>query len=75
MSSEMYEKLIELVRKCDELYDISHKKYSDSVWKEILCGKIGEEYHIRFFLSLRVAFFSSSSNVNAIAANCLLENE
>ena len=31
MSSEMDEKLIELVRKCDELYDISHKKYSDSV--------------------------------------------
>ena len=31
--------------------------------------------HIRFFLSLRAAFFSSSSNINAIAANCLLENE
>ena len=30
--------------------------------------------HIRFFLSLRAAFFSSS-NINAIAANCLLENE
>ena len=42
-SSEMDEKLIELVRKCDELYDISHKKYSDSVWKEKLWGQIGEE--------------------------------
>ena len=31
--------------------------------------------HIRFFLSLRAAFFSSSSNINAIAANCLLETE
>ena len=31
--------------------------------------------HYRFFLSLRAAFFSSSSNINAIAANCLLENE
>ena len=39
----MDEKLIELVRKCDELYDISHKKYSDSVWKEKLWGQIGEE--------------------------------
>jgi len=35
----MDEKLIELVRKCDELYDISHKKYSDSLWKENLWGK------------------------------------
>jgi hypothetical protein len=31
--------------------------------------------HTRFFLSLRAAFFSSSSNISAIAANCLLENE
>jgi len=31
--------------------------------------------HIRFFLSLRAAFFSSSSNINAIAPNCPLENE
>ena len=43
LSSEMDEKLIELVRKCDELYDISHKKYSDSVWKEKLWEQIGEE--------------------------------
>jgi hypothetical protein len=27
------------------------------------------------FLSLRAAIFSSSSNINAIAVNCLLENE
>jgi hypothetical protein len=39
----MYEKLIELVRKCEELYDMSNKKYSDSVWKEKLWGLIGEE--------------------------------
>ena len=43
MSSEIDEKLIELVRKCEELYDISHKKYSDSLWKEKLWGQIGEE--------------------------------
>jgi hypothetical protein len=35
-SSEMDEKLIDLVRKCI-------KKYSDSVWKEKLWGQIGEE--------------------------------
>jgi hypothetical protein len=39
----MDEKLIELVRKCDELYDISHKKYSDRLWKEKLWGQIGDE--------------------------------
>jgi len=39
----MDEKLLELVRKCEELYDMSNKKYSDSVWKEILWGRIGEE--------------------------------
>jgi len=42
-SSEMDEKLIELVRKYEELYDMSNKKYSDSVWKEKLWGQIGEE--------------------------------
>jgi hypothetical protein len=36
----MDEKLVELVRKCEELCDISNKKYSDSVWKEKLWGQI-----------------------------------
>ena len=31
---EVDEKLIELVRKCEELYDMSVKKYNDRVWKE-----------------------------------------
>jgi len=35
-SSEVDEKLIELVRKCEELYDVANKKYSDRVWKETL---------------------------------------
>jgi hypothetical protein len=35
-SSEMDEKLKELVRKCEELYDTSNKKCSDRVWKEKL---------------------------------------
>ena len=35
-SSEMDEKLIELARKCEGLYDISNKKYSDRVWKKEL---------------------------------------
>jgi len=39
----MYEKLIEMVRKCGELCDMSNKMYSDSVWKEKLWGQIGEE--------------------------------
>jgi hypothetical protein len=39
----MDDKLIELVRQCEELYDVSNKKYSDSVWKEKVWGKIGEE--------------------------------
>jgi len=30
----MDEKLIELMSKCEELHDMSNKKYSDSVWKE-----------------------------------------
>jgi hypothetical protein len=39
----MDEKLTELVRKCEELYDMSNKMYSDSVWKEKLWNKTGEE--------------------------------
>jgi hypothetical protein len=37
----MDEKLIELVQKCEELYDMSDRKYSDSVWEEKLWGQIG----------------------------------
>jgi hypothetical protein len=39
----MGEKFIELVRKCEELYNMSDKKYSDRVRKEKLWGQIGEE--------------------------------
>ena len=42
-SSEMDEKLVELVRKCEELYDMWNKTYSDGVWKEKLWEQIGEE--------------------------------
>jgi len=31
------------MRKCEELYDMSNKKYSGSVWKEQLWGQIDEE--------------------------------
>jgi len=43
-SSEMDEKLVELVRKCEELYDLSNKKYYyvDNIWKGKLWGKIDE---------------------------------
>jgi hypothetical protein len=30
------EELIELVNKCEELYDMSNKKYNGRVWKEKL---------------------------------------
>ena len=39
----MDEKLADLMRKCEEMYDTSNEKYSDSVWKEKLWGQIGEE--------------------------------
>jgi len=39
----MDEKLIEMVRNCEELYDVSNKNYSDSVWKEKLWRQTGEE--------------------------------
>jgi hypothetical protein len=39
----MDEKLIELVRKCEELYDMANKRYSDSPWKDTLWGQRGEE--------------------------------
>jgi len=42
--SEMDERLIELVCKCEELcYDMSVMNYSDSVWREKLWCQIGEE--------------------------------
>jgi len=40
LSSYTDEKLIELVRKCEELYDMSNKKYGDSVWEEKLWGQM-----------------------------------
>jgi hypothetical protein len=39
----MDEKLTELVRKCEELYDVGNKMHSHSVWKEKVWGQIDEE--------------------------------
>jgi len=39
----MDEKFIEFVDKCEELNYMSNKKYIDSVWKEKLWGKVGED--------------------------------
>jgi len=39
----MDKKLIDLLRKCEELYNMSNKKYSDSVLKEKLWERTGEE--------------------------------
>jgi hypothetical protein len=66
----MDEKLLELVRKCEELYDMSNKKYSDSVWKEKLWGQIGKEskkYRKFQFFLLRILhlisfYYHRSSN-------------
>jgi hypothetical protein len=38
----MDEKLIELMCTCEDLHDMSNRKYSDSLWKEKLWGQIGE---------------------------------
>ena len=32
-----------MARKCEELYDMSSNKYSDTVWKDKLWGQTGEE--------------------------------
>jgi len=53
------------VRKCEELYDMSNKKYSDSVWR-----KIGEElknsgkFHFYFIALLKLLsfYYHRSSN-------------
>jgi hypothetical protein len=44
------------VRKCEELYDVSHRKYSDSVWKEILWGQTGEELKRKAVLFFFISF-------------------
>jgi hypothetical protein len=38
--------MIELVRKCEELYEMSTKKCRDNVWREKLRGQVGEELKI-----------------------------
>ncbi|KAF5274914.1 hypothetical protein FQR65_LT16837 [Abscondita terminalis] len=42
-SKKMDEKLIELVRDCPELYDLSNKKYMDTGFKNNIWGNIGKE--------------------------------
>jgi hypothetical protein len=58
LSSEVDEKLTELVRKCEELYDMSNKKYSDCVWKEKLWEQIGEELKQSVTMIFYCAFLS-----------------
>jgi len=57
----MDEQLIELVRKCDEIHDMSNKKYSDSVWKEKLWGQIGEKLKKSGMSQLRILKLLSHS--------------
>jgi hypothetical protein len=72
------EKLIELVRKCEELYDMGNKKYSDSVWKEKVCGQIGEELNksgkfLMFLFQILnlppFSYYQSSNKINASLRN------
>ena len=71
-SSEMGEKLIELLRKCEELYDMSNKKYRDSVWGKKLWGQIGEElkksgkFHCFFYCALGIYSHSIITEVPII---------
>ena len=68
--SEMDEELTELVRKCEELHDMSNTKYSNSVWKKKL-GLIREEWKksgkfqgflLRILKSLSFYYHRSSNN-------------
>jgi len=74
----MDEKLAELVRKCEELYIMSNKKYGDSVWKERLWGQIGEEvkksgkyqcFFLLHILKLLSFYCHRSSNSEQITEN------
>jgi hypothetical protein len=58
LSAELDDKLIEMVGKCEELYDMSNKKYSDSVWKEKLWGQIGDglKKSVKFLCFFNCAF-------------------
>jgi hypothetical protein len=67
----MVEKLIELVRKCEELYDISNKKYSDGVWRGKLWGKIDGEWKISDKLQCS---FIAHTEVTIIVLSPLLTN-
>ena len=41
--SEIDEEIKELVRKCEELYDMSNEEYTDNVWEEKFWGQTVEE--------------------------------
>jgi hypothetical protein len=68
-SSEMDEKLIELVRKCEEIYDMSNKKYSDSAWKEKLWGQIGEELKKSSKFQLRILKYYQTVHIEVTLIN------
>jgi hypothetical protein len=74
----MDEKLLELIRKCEELYDMRNKTYSESVWKEQVWGQIGEELNTsgKFFMFLfqilnlpQFNYYQSSNKINARLRN------
>jgi hypothetical protein len=46
----MDKKLTELLRKCEEMYDMSNKKHCNKDWEEQLWGQIGGELSSNIFL-------------------------
>jgi hypothetical protein len=75
----MDEKLIEFVRKCEELYGMGNNKYSDSLWKEKVWRQVGEELNksgkfIMFLFQILnlppFSYYQSSNKINASLRNC-----
>jgi hypothetical protein len=74
----MDEILTELVRECEELYDMGNKKCSDSVWKERIYGQIGEELNksgkfLMFLFQILnlppFSYYQSSNKINGSLRN------
>ena len=68
-SSEIDEKLIVLVRKCEEIYDMSNEKYSDSVRREKLWEQIGEELKKSGKFQLRILKYYQTAHIGVTIIN------
>jgi hypothetical protein len=68
-SSEIEEKLIVLVRKCEEIYDMSNEKYSDSVRREKLWEQISEELKKSGKFQLRILKYYQTAHIGVTTIN------